>query len=288
MLQKFLLIVLVLLLCLGLIACGKDVAEDMVLVAAGTTAEDNGLITVENDFYLGKYHVTQAEFEEIMGFNPSFFINPNLKGDSSNRPVESVSWYDAVIYCNKLSELEGLDKYYNISDIEYYEDYYAELFEAHPQNIVMATVWENEGANGYRLPTCLEWEYAARGGKDGEATLYAGSDNLDQVGWYGGNSDKANFNGFYKSYIEYSHRFNTMVDNAGTMPVAEKKANELDLYDMSGNVYDWTNTIIDNQVTICGGSWFDDFVFCELDFRSQYPFGQHVYSYLGFRLCRFR
>ena len=142
MLKKYLVLffIIVGIMSILLAGCGEDVHGGMVLVEAGTTSEDNGLITVEYDFYIGKYHVTQEEFEDVMDFNPSYFNDsdyPNLTGDSNNRPVETVTWYDAVMYCNKLSELEGLEKYYEISDIEYEDDH-----------IVDATVEENKGANG--------------------------------------------------------------------------------------------------------------------------------------------
>ena len=208
-------------------------SSEMVLVEAGTTSEDNGLITVENDFYIGKYHVTQSEFEEVMGFNPSGFNDedhPNLKGNSENRPVEFMTWYDTIMYANKLSIAEGFNEYYNISDIKY--DGY---------RIIDATVTENEGTNGYRLPTKYEHEYSMRGGKDGNITTYSGSNDLNEVGWYWDNSYAAD------SSFQGTKR--------GTMPVGMKKANELGLYDMSGNVWDWTNTSSGNDRIRRGGCW---------------------------------
>ena len=258
--KKILIIGLVFILSVGLIGCGEDVPEDMVLVEAGTTSEDNRSVTVEDDFYIAKYHVTQAEFEEVMDFNPSYFNDkdhPNLTGNTADRPVERVSWYDAVMYANKLSQAEGLDAYYNISNIEYDGD-----------SIDAAEITQNEGANGYRLPTADEHEYAMRGGKDGNATTYAGSDNLDEVGWYKDNSDAAN------SSL-----------NVGTMPVGEKEANELGLYDMSGNVYAWTNTLSGSRRVRRGGFWYSVAGDCEVS-----RFGIHPpscsYSFIGFRLAR--
>ena len=128
--------------------------------------------------------VTQKLYEAVMRTNPSHF-----KGDDL-LPVESVSWYDAIIFCNMLSIMEGLEPVYNISENTYV----------------------NTSASGYRLPTVNEWEYAARGGEDYK---YAGSDDLDEVGWYKNNS------------------------NGATHPVAQKKANAYGLYDMRGNVEEW-------------------------------------------------
>jgi adhesin HecA-like repeat protein len=139
-------------------------------------------------FYMGKYEVTQKEWTDVMGNNPSIF-----KGDTL--PVEQVSWYDAVKYCNALSLKEGLVPAYRET-----ED----------------TITCDFKAPGYRLPTEAEWEYAARGGNQDPATSeYSGEDNLDEVAWHYGNSDKT------------------------THPVGMKQPNSLGLYDMRGNVEEW-------------------------------------------------
>jgi len=150
-------------------------------------------------FYMGKYEVTQKEYQEIMGTNPSYF-----KGD--NLPVEQVSWFDAVEYCNKRSQREGLTPAYSISG-----------------SGDSRTVTWNRNANGYRLPTEAEWEYACRAGT---TTPFSTGNNIT--------TSQANYNGNkpYNNNAKGEYR-------QKTTPVGSFAPNGWGLYDMHGNVWEW-------------------------------------------------
>jgi formylglycine-generating enzyme required for sulfatase activity/TolB-like protein len=203
-------------------------------------------VTVKT-FYISKYEVTQKEWREIMGNNPSEFEGDNL-------PVEQVNWYEAVDYCNKRSLKEGLTPVYS----------------GFGDNTTC-----NWNANGYRLPTEAEWEYAAKGGT---RDAYSGSNSVGTVAWYEGNSD------------------------GSTKPVGTKASNTLGLYDMSGNVYEWcwdwyglyssgTQTNPRGPVSGVerverGGSFYHGARVVRSTLRHDDPPSSRFYT-LGFRLARY-
>ncbi|MCR5454110.1 MAG: formylglycine-generating enzyme family protein [Bacteroidales bacterium] len=165
------------------------------------------------DFYIGKYPVTQAQWQAVMDSNPSYF-----KG--ADNPVECVSWNNCQDFVKKLNSKTG---------------------------------------RKFRLPKEAEWEYAARGGNRTNNYTYSGSNNLDEVGWFSVNSDRK------------------------THPVGQKKPNELGIYDMSGNVWEWCGDTSGSYRVVRGGSWIYGDSFCAVSCRSIYD-PDNRYSYSGFRL----
>ncbi len=217
-------------------------------------------------YFMAKYECTQHLFENVMG------VNANLSAfkESKQNPVEKVDWYDAIEFCNKLSELISLQPYYtinkNIQDLNNTNNYDDKKY--------LVTI--NENAVGFRLPTEAEWEFAARGGNLSKGYKYSGSNIVDDVAEYDGNNGDE------------------------TKPVGGKKPNELEIYDMSGNVWEWcwdwydTYNIEDkknpqgpfkgSRRVYRGGSWNCGASNCRVAYRGDLDADYRYY--VGFRLCR--
>ena len=268
----------------------QTVPEGFVLVEAGTfqMGSNEGLesnkpvheVTITTPFYMGKYEVTQAEYEKYCsdgGSSPS-----SDYGDGDNYPAYYVSWYDAIVYCNKRSMAERLTPCYSISDSTNPDEWGSVPTSS---NDTWNSVECNWNANGYRLPTEAEWEYAARAGDNTVDSLtYSGTSDVDELGDYAWYYDSAN-------------------DNT-THEVGTKLHNAFGLCDMSGNVWEWcwnwftwsydteaeggsdpTGTSAGSHRVYRGGGWayFSDG--CAVSYRGGCtPYGR--YSDLGFRVVR--
>lgn len=255
-----------------------ETLDNFVLVKGGTFKNTNsnyyGQSAALSDFYIGKYEVTQKEWMEIMGNNPSTF-----KGD--DLPVEMVSWYDVVEYCNKRSLKEGLEPFYNIDKNKKDPNNQNEI------DNIKWTVTINAEADGYRLPTEAEWEYAAGGGQKSKSHTYSGSHDADEVAWYWRNAGDEYLSGDWNwPIIENNHN--------QTKTVGKQKPNELGLYDMSGNVREWCwnwyadgdlNSTSGSYRVVKGGGWIGDVSNSEISFRGKFDANGYGPDQ-GFRVVR--
>jgi len=220
------------------------------------------IVELTYDFLIGTYEVTFEQYDWFCEETGRKTPSDNSWGRGT-RPVINVSWNDAIAYCNWLSEKEKLPKAYDNNGNLLDKD---GRVTTDPSKVV-----------GYRLPTEAEWEYAARGGNKSKGYKYAGSDNVDDVAWYRDNS------------------------GSKTQEVGKRVPNELGIYDMSGNVWEWCsdlygdypnpeqtnpyNSTAGSYRVIRGGSWGSDATYVRVANRSSNsPTG--AFSDLGFRICR--
>ncbi len=234
----------------------KSIEFNMVYCESGffkmnsDSLDDNSLKNsemIERSFWLGEIEITQELYKLVMGRNPSYHCDKNSLGkeyyyelgDTSKHPIENISWYDAIDFCNKLSSLQGLDECYHISE----ERRTSSTNRLWGANMIRLDL----NANGFRLPSSKEWEYAARAGTNNQWSGTNDKTKLGEYAWFSKNS------------------------NDETHPVATKKPNEWGFYDMSGNVSELCHTLnqkignfqlvafaFDSQIVYCSTSYCAD------------------------------
>jgi len=246
-------------------------------------------VTLTRGFHMGVHEVTQEQFHAVMGANPSWFDGSEgrepAEGEvQERRPVENVSWYHAIAFANRLSILQGLEPVYSIAGMSN-TDADAWLYVNVPVDWddPMHAAWDavtmNPNANGFRLPTEAEWEFAVRAGTTTE--------------WSFGN-DAANL-GYYAWYGVYC------CDGGMTRQVGQKRPNPWGLYDMHGNVWEWvwdrwgtpgtapatdpTGVVSGDGRVIRGGCWYFPPRHARSAFRA-YDHPGNRGGDLGFRVVR--
>ena len=222
-------------------------------VAAGALSADSwaGAQAVDR-FFMAKTEVTWSEFQTVRTWAAAngYDIGNVGAGTGPNRPVTDVSWYQTLKWCNARSEKEGLRPVYQVG---------TDIYRTGDSVPTIDTT-----ANGHRLPSEKEWEFAARGGVKTNGYEYSGSNDINAVAWYTSNS------------------------GGGAKDVATKQPNELGLSDMSGNVWEWCFDDWDGSGTrrvYRGGGWSHNADYCRVAIRySNDP--SNSLNLIGLRVAR--
>lgn len=274
----------------GSFKMGNSVATDTDISVTDISEPLTRTVTLDA-FYMGKHEVTKSEWDEVhtWALSNGYTDLAAGSGKASNHPVQSITWYDMVKWCNALSQKEGLTPVYYINDAQ------TTIYKTGNVNVTNAQVkW---AANGYRLPTEAEWEKAARGGLSAKRFPWGDtiSHSLANYGAFGGFSYdlSGSVNEFHPTYATGAEPY--------TSPVGALAANGYGLYGMAGNALEWcwdwydtyemgseTNphgSVSSTERVLRGGSWYGDARKCRVALRdSNDPIDSS--NCIGFRVAR--